>query len=231
MKARVRTAAAAGLALVSGGVAVAAEPVVEKDASAAVLVTAAEGDGEALTARATAFVQAGWLFQNQVEAGFGLGVVAERDDPRRDPRGGRAGACAPAQAGCASLGGSPLRGYVSGYVTDGPAADEDARVALESAYLYVRSGWGEASLGRDQGAARRLAVTPPTILAIGGGLDTPVDGTGLGTVILRNDASGQSAKLFAATTRIVGLQAAGTRRVVASGGLNGPGRSRPPKSA
>ncbi len=209
MKARVRTAAAAGLALVGGGTAFAAEPVVEKDASATVLATGLDGgDGEALTARATAFVQAGWLFENQIEAGFGAGVVAERDDPRRDPRGGRVGACAPAQGGCASLGAAPLRGFVSGYHTDGAAADEDARIALESAYLYLRSGWGEVSIGRDQGAARRLSVTPPTILAVGGGLDAPVDGTGLGTVILRNDISGQSAKVFAATTRIVGLQAA-----------------------
>ncbi len=208
MKARVRTAAAAGLALMGGGGAFAAEPVVEKDATATVLATAFDGEGEALTARASAFVQAGWLFQNQVEAGFGVGVVAERDARARDPRGGRVGACAPVQAGCAGLGGAPLRGFVSGYYTDGPASDEGARIALESAYLYVRNGWGEASLGRDQGAARRLSVTPPSVLAIGGGLDAPVDGTGLGGVILRNDISGQSAKLFVATTRIVGLQAA-----------------------
>ena len=210
MKARVRTVAAAGLVLAGAGAAGAGEPVFERDVAAAVLVTGFDGvsDPTPVTARVSAFGQAGWLFENQVEAGVGLGLVAERDDPTRDPRGGRAGDCAPAQAGCASLGGQPLRGFVSGYVTAGPTADEGVRLALESAYFYVRNGWGEASLGRDQGAARRLSVTPPTILAIGGALDAPVDGTGLGGVVLRNDISGQSAKLFVATTRVVGLQAA-----------------------
>lgn len=210
MKAIVGTVAAAGAVLACAGAAGAAEPVYEHDAAAAILVTGFDGisDPAPVTARASAFGQAGWLFDNQVEAGAGLGVVAERDDPVRDPRGGRAGDCAPTNASCPSIAGLPLRGYVSGFVTAGPEADQGVRLSLESAYFYVRTGWGEASLGRDQGAGRRLSVTPPTILAIGGGFDAPVDGTGLGGIVLRNDISGQSAKIYAATTRIVGLQAA-----------------------
>ena len=209
MKAIVRTALAAGLAAASGGIALAAEPVTEHAITATVLATASDGaDAQALTARAAAFVQAGYLFENQIEAGIGLGVVVERDNRRRDPLGGRVGDCAPAEAFCPGLGGVPLRGFVSGTVTAGPAAREGARLSLESAYLYARNGWGEASLGRDQGAGRRFSLTPPTILTIGGGLDPGVDGAGRGGVVLRNDISGQSAKVFVATTRIVGLRAA-----------------------
>lgn len=208
MKARVRTVALAGAALL-GGVASAAEPVTELTATAAAMATATEGgDGEALTGRAAFRAQYGVLFDNQLEWGVGFGAAVERDDPRRDPRGGRAGDCAPATPGCPSLGGAPLRGLVSGAYAAGPAADEGARLQLESAYVYLRGGWGEASLGRDEGAGKRLSLLPPTVLAIGGAIDPPVDGTGLGGVILRNDVSGQSAKVFAATTRIVGLQAA-----------------------
>lgn len=210
MKARVRTAATAGIALTlglaAGGSAGAAAPVIEKGASAAVLASAGD-DGEALTARASVQGRAGLLFENQWEIGAGAMVAAERDDPRRDPRGGRVGDCAPALAGCPSVDGQPVRGYVSGSVAAGPAADEGARLSLERAFLYVRSGWGEATAGRDEGVGQRFSLTPPTILAIGGGLDPLVDGTGRGGVILRNDISGQSAKLTVSSTRILGLQA------------------------
>lgn len=209
MKARVRTAAAAGAAVLTGGVAFAAEPVTESSATVAVLASASN-DGEPVTARAAFRIQHGLLFDNQIEAGFGIGAAAERDDPRRDPRGGLAGDCLATQPACPSAGGGPLRSPVSGYITQGPAADEGARLSLESAYLYLRGGWGEASLGRDEGAAKRFSLLPPTILAIGGAIDAPVDGTGLGGAVLRNDVSGQSAKIVVASTRIIGLQAAGS---------------------
>lgn len=210
MKARVRTGALAGAALL-GGVAGAAEPVTETGASAALLVGAFDGDDEeALVARAAFRVQHGLLFDNQLEAGFGVGAAAERDHPKRDPRGGLAGDCAPAVLACPSAGGLPVRGLASGSYVSGAVADEGARLELETAYLYLRNGWGEVSVGRDEGAGKRFSLTPPTILAIGGGIDAPVDGTGLGGVVLRNDVSGQSAKVFAATTRLVGFQAAGS---------------------
>ena len=67
MKAIVRTALAAGLAAASGGIALAAEPVTEHAITATVLATASDGaDAQALTARAAAFAQAGYLFENQI---------------------------------------------------------------------------------------------------------------------------------------------------------------------
>jgi hypothetical protein len=100
-----------------------------------------------------------------------------------------------------------VRGFVSGAVPFGPAADEGPRLSLEQAYVYVRGGWGEFSAGRDLGAGERFSLTPLSILAIGGGLDPVVEGTGRGAVMLKNDISGPSAKATFATTRIFGLQA------------------------
>lgn len=208
MKATVRTGAAVGLLLAGAGAAAAAEPVRAIDASAAVVAaTGGLDSAETLTGRASVSGQAGWLFENQIELGVGAGLIAERDRADRDPIGGRVGNCAPASPGCPSLGGAPLRGFASGYFASGPAADQSARLSLESAYLYLRGGWGEVSVGRDQGAARRLSVQPPTILAVAGVLDAPLDPTG-GAIVLRNDVAGQSAKVFAASTPILGFQAA-----------------------
>jgi predicted porin len=205
MKARVRTAVLAGMVL-GGATAGAAEPVTEHGASAAVLLTASD-DGEALTGRASLWGQGGYVLENQWELGGGLGVAVERDDPARDPRGGRFGNCPPALAGCASIAGAPVRGLMSGISAAGPEADESVRASLESAYLYLKNPWGEASLGRDAGVGQRFSLTPPSILAISGGLDPAVEGTGLGAVILRNDISGQSAKAVVTTARLFGVQA------------------------
>ncbi|MDX2233591.1 MAG: porin [Hyphomonadaceae bacterium] len=212
MKAKVRTAAAAAGAALFGAAATAqgAAPVGEASATLAGLVTAtdsgAPGEAEPFTWRLSASARGGVIFENQWELGAGGMLAAERDDPGRDPRGGRFGACPPAVAACPQVAGAPVRGFVSGAFPSGPAADEGVRLSLERAYLYARGGWGEVSVGRDDGVGQRFSLTPPTILAIGGGLDPLVDGTGFGGVILRNDLSGQSAKLAVTSTRIVGLQ-------------------------
>lgn len=101
MKARVRTAAVAGVML-AGGAAGAAEPVFERGAAASALATAMGGDADAepLTLRASAWGSAGLLFENQWEIGVGGTLAAERDHPARDPRGGRFGDCPPATTGC-----------------------------------------------------------------------------------------------------------------------------------
>lgn len=205
MKARVRTAALAGIAL-AGGTATAAEPVVERGASAVVLVSGAD-DREVLTGRASGWARGGFLFDNQWEFGAGLAAAAERDDPNRDPRGGRFGDCPPASAVCPSVGGRPLRGFVSGFTAAGPEADRGGRLSLEQAYLYGRGGWGEISVGRDAGVGERFSLLPPTVLAASGAIDPSIDGTGLGDIALRNDVAGRSAKIVVVTTRILGLQA------------------------
>jgi hypothetical protein len=210
MKARIWSAA--GLAWLGGGLAFAAEPVLERDAAATALAGAYESDAvadsEALVARASVFGRAGLLFDNQIEAGVGLGVAAERDHPGRDPRGGRAGDCPPALPGCPSAGGFAVRGPVSGYAAFTPHADRGPRLSVETAYAYVRSGFGEVSVGRSRGAAALVGVSAPSIFVLGGVADASVDATGLGTPITRNDISGQSAKALIQSERILGFKGA-----------------------
>lgn len=210
MKARVWSAA--GLVWLGGGLAFAGEPVFERDAAATVLAgvfgSDASADPEPVVARASAFGRAGLLFDNQIEAGIGLGVAAERDHPGHDPRGGRAGDCPPVSPACPSVGGAGVRGPVSGYAPSGPPSDRGPRISVETAYVYVRGGFGEASIGRSRGAAALVGIGAPSIFILGAGSDSPVDATGLGGVITRNDISGQSAKVLVQSERIVGLKAA-----------------------
>jgi Gram-negative porin len=210
MKARVWSAA--GLVWLGGGLAFAGEPVFERDAAATVLAGAYDHDAvedpEAAVARASVFGRAGLLFDNQIEAGVGLGVAAERDHPGRDPRGGRAGDCPPTALVCPSAGGASLRGAVSGYTPIGVTADRGPRLSLETAYLYVRNGLGEASVGRSRGAAALIGVGAPSIFVLGGAGDSPVDATSLGGPITSNDISGQSAKALVQSERILGFKGA-----------------------
>ena len=210
MKARVWSAA--GLVWLGGGLAFAGEPVFERDAAVTVLAGAYDADAvaepEALVARASVFGRAGILFDNQIEGGVGLGLAAERDHPGRDPVGGRAGDCAPTSPACPSAGGLAVRGPVSGHFASGAASDRGPRASLETAYLYVRGGFGEASIGRSRGAAALTGVSAPSIFVLAGAADSPVDATGLGGSITRNDISGSSAKALVQSERILGFKGA-----------------------
>lgn len=210
MKARVWSAA--GLVWLGGGLAFAGEPVFERDAAATVLAGAYDSNAaeapEALVARASVFGRAGILFDNQIEAGVGLGLAAERGHPARDPVGGRAGDCAPTLIGCPTAGGAGVRGPVSGFSPSGPIFERGPRVSLETAYLFARGGFGEASIGRSRGAAALIGVSAPSVLVLAGAGDSPVDASGLGGPITRNSISGQSAKALVQSERILGFQGA-----------------------
>lgn len=136
-------------------------------------------------------------------------AVAERDHPRHDPRGGRAGDCPPSAPLCPSVSGRSIRGYFSGFTPGGPVSDQEGRIALESAYVALRGGYGEISVGRDEGVAARFSAVPANIL-FGGSLVQPsVDLTGLGGLAARNDISGQSFKVNVLSPRILGLRLGG----------------------
>lgn len=146
------------------------------------------------------------VFANGVNLRVAFGAVAERDHPRHDPRGGRAGDCPAALPFCPNALGQSVRGYFSGFTPNGPIADSAGRVALESAYLSLTGGYGEISIGRDEGAAARFSAVPANIL-LGGSLIQPrIDLTGFGGLAARNDLSGQSFKITALTPRILGLR-------------------------
>jgi predicted porin len=110
-----------------------------------------------------------------VEVGAAAGVRFDGDQPERRSLGGR----------YTSLTGGGARGL-------GPS-DSDAY--LDHAYVFARGGFGTVSVGAQEGAAARLAVTSPTIFRALGVNDWRADPTGLNDVHTVNDFSGNTAKL------------------------------------
>ena len=85
--------------------------------------------------------------------------------------------------------------------------DDDAmRGRLETAYLQIDGGYGEARLGKDQGVAARFYEGPRSVLSHARLDSALLDPSGLTSVRTRHDLTGQSAKLSYATPRLLGLR-------------------------
>lgn len=126
----------------------------------------------------------GYLFENGVEIGFAGSVGVERDHPGADPR-----ALAPLDTGAPP-----------------PTRDPGPRAGLEAGYVYVRGPWGEASLGRDEGAAGRFSLSPPSVFRYARASAAALDPAGAGLPVLANDLSGASLKVAALSPRWLGLR-------------------------
>ena len=119
--------------------------------------------------------------------------------------------CPPTLAGCASITvpGSILpasvRGHTSQFYTSGPDVAENEQFALESAHIFLRSAYGDLTVGRDDGAAYLFSLGAPSLLNIGAS-NSPVDYTGLDSVKTVNDASGFSEKITYTSPRLLGDQ-------------------------
>lgn len=87
-------------------------------------------------------------------------------------------------------------GRYSGALIGGPrgVGPLNSDAYLQSAYAYVRGGFGEIAAGRESGVARTLAITSPTIFTAVGVNDWRTDVTGLNDVHTVNDFSGYSTK-------------------------------------
>ncbi len=88
-------------------------------------------------------------------------------------------------------------GRYSSLLIGGPRgiAPMDADAYLEGAYAYARGGFGQVIVGRDQGVARTLAVTSPTIFRAINVNDWRTDLSGLNDVHTINDFSGYATKI------------------------------------
>jgi hypothetical protein len=204
------TGAAAGLAVIFAPGAWAAG--FELAASGRVVV-AAGGDNGTISARAAGYVDATWTLDSGLETGVAMGAAAQTDDAARFRFGPPGGARA------------PITGLGAAVVPR-----TDAKAALVAGYGFVRGGWGEASLGRDQGAGERFSLTLPTAFAGLGVADAVLDPTGRAAIRLVNAPSGAGAKVTASSVRLLGISAGAsfaTRsdRYDLSQGL-GPGRTR-----
>ncbi|PHR91595.1 MAG: hypothetical protein COA69_10380 [Robiginitomaculum sp.] len=141
-----------------------------------------------------------------LEYGAGLRARAQRDKYRRG-FGGRVGDCPVTNLNCVSaLVGAdtrPVKGHTGQFYTDGPADVKENELALEGAYLFLRSSYGDVVVGRDDGAAYLFSLGAPSLVAVGGS-NSGVDYTGLDSVKTTNDASGFAEKITYTSPRLLG---------------------------
>jgi hypothetical protein len=139
------------------------------------------------------------ITQGGLEYGINLAARAQHDAYRRG-FGGRLADCPPSVAGC-----SGLKGHTSQFYTVGEDTAKDVQAQLESAHLFLRSAYGDVTVGRDDGAAYLFSLGAPTLLAMGAS-NSPVDYTGYDSVKTVNDASGFAEKITYTSPRLLGDQ-------------------------
>ena len=146
------------------------------------------------------------ITRNGLEYGVGAEVRAQYDKYRRG-FGGRVGDCPPGTLGCPSVdfGGTPVgvRGHTARFHTSGSNEAKDGDIQLEGAYLFLRSAYGDVTIGRDDGAAYLFSLGAPTLVAVGAS-NNAVDYTGLDAVKTVNEASGFSEKITYTSPRLLG---------------------------
>lgn len=141
-----------------------------------------------------------------LEYGAGLRARAQRDRYRRG-FGGRVGDCAAGSPACSNVDvagvARSIKGHTSQFYTSGPESRRETELALEGAYLFLRSSYGDVVLGRDDGAAYLFSLGAPSLVAVNAS-NSPVDYTGLDSVKTYNDASGFSEKITYTSPRLLG---------------------------
>ena len=161
---------------------------------------------EAFIGDADAELEVSAITDGGLEYGVNLQGRAQYDPDRRGFTR-RLPDCPPTLAGCPSVlvNGVPvaLRGHTSQFYTAGPDVADEVQVALESAHLFLRSAYGDVTVGRDDGAAYLFSLGAPSLLNVGAS-NSPVDYTGLDAVKTVNDASGFAEKITYTSPRLLG---------------------------
>jgi len=146
------------------------------------------------------------ITEGGLEYGAGLRVRAQRDRFRRG-FGGLVGDCPAGIGDCTSvLVGTDTRlvkGHTSQFYTGGPDSRRESEFALEGAYLFLRSAYGDFVVGRDDGSAYLFSIGAPSLVAVNAS-NSPVDYTGLDSVKTFNDASGFAEKIAYTSPRLLG---------------------------
>lgn len=152
--------------------------------------------------------EASAITEGGLEYGVGLRARAQRDRYRRG-FGGRVGDCPATDPACTSVivGGTtrPVKGHTAQFYTSGPDDRRETELALEGAYVFLRSGYGDVVIGRDDGVASLFSLGAPSLVAVNAS-NSPVDYTGLDSVKTWNDASGFAEKLSYTSPRLLGDQ-------------------------
>ena len=162
------------------------------------------------------------ITQGGLEYGVG-GVVRGQFDEFRRGFGGLVGDCPPDVAGCASVDvngvATPVRGHTSRFFTSGTSDAKRFEFGLEGAYGFLRSSYGDITIGRDDGAAYLFSLGAPSLVAVNAS-NSSVDYTGLDSVKTINDASGFSEKITYVSPRLLGDRIGVGVQVGASYALN-----------
>jgi hypothetical protein len=181
------------------------------------LVGSAIEDENALTPAGDSFLASGSLLverSDTLDNGMTLAwrgeARLERDAASRPAFAGVLGNCPAVNGFCPRVTDglsffSPVSPAV-GIAADGPLADEDGFIALESASLAVSGAWGEGVFGFDAGAAARLDARAPSVLQRVSAYSPGLDPTGLVVTRARNDVTGSSAKVTYMSPRWVGFR-------------------------
>lgn len=167
-----------------------------------------DGWGEAFIGDADIELELSAVTQGGVEWGVHGQIRAQYDEGRKGFTR-RLPDCPPGLAGCATIlvagTQASVRGHSSQFYTSGPDIGNDTQMALESAHLFLRSAYGDVTIGRDDGAAYLFSLGAPTLLNVAAS-NSPVDYTGLDAVKTLNDASGFSEKITYTSPRLLGDQ-------------------------
>jgi hypothetical protein len=178
-------------------------------------------DESALALAGDDFLASGRLVvtrKDVLDSGLQLGwrgdVRLERDTSPRPSFAGVIGSCPPSNVTCPRVPSGPIYGSpvspATGIAADGPIAEEDLFVALESASLSITGAWGETVLGFDSGVASLLDARPPTVLQRVSAFSPGLDPSGLVVTRARNDVTGPSAKVSYMSPRWLGLRLGGS---------------------
>ncbi len=171
-----------------------------------------EGWGEGFIADGKVSGEVSAITRGGLEYGVGGELRGQYDKYRRG-FGGKVGDCGVGNianvAGCNSLTvdgiARALRGHSSQFYSAGVDNSKAAEFAVEGAYLFLRSAYGDVTVGRDDGAAYLFSLGAPTLLAVNAS-NSPVDYTGLDSVRTVNEASGFAEKIAYVSPRLLGDQ-------------------------
>lgn len=146
------------------------------------------------------------ITEGGLEYGAGLRLRAQRDRHRRG-FGGLVGDCPAGVADCTSVlvgaNTRPVKGHTSQFYTSGQDDRRETEIALEGAYLFLRSAYGDLVVGRDDGSAYLFSIGAPSLVAVNAS-NSLVDYTGLDSVKTFNDASGFAEKIAYTSPRLLG---------------------------
>ena len=162
-------------AALTAGAAYAADPVeIDVEGSASLVAGVSDGDGDA-DVNAAVKVTGSTILNSGLELGAAAEARLDADQPPQLFAGGR----------------------YSSLLIGGPrgVAPLDSDIYLQGAYAYAKGSFGQLIVGRDQGVARMLAVTSPTIFTAVNVNDWQTDLSGLNDVHTVNDFTGYSTKI------------------------------------